>query len=47
MAIGILHISDADVSGEDSVASFVDQCSSIQQGMTTTITATITCIVQL
>ena len=32
---------NADVSGEDSVASFVDQCSSIQQGMTTTITATI------
>lgn len=32
---------NADVSGEDSVASFVDQCSSIQQGMTTTITATV------
>lgn len=32
---------NADVSGEDSVASFVNQCSSIQQGMTTTITATV------
>lgn len=32
---------NADVSGEDSVASFVDQCSSIQQGMSTTITATV------
>ena len=32
---------NADVSGKDSVASFVDQCSSIQQGMTTTITATV------
>lgn len=32
---------NADVSGEDSVASFVDQCSSIQQGITTTITATV------
>lgn len=32
---------NADVYGEDSVASFVDQCSSIQQGMTTTITATV------
>lgn len=32
---------NADVSGEDSVASFIDQCSSIQQGMTTTITATV------
>ena len=32
---------NADVSGEDSVASFVGQCSSIQQGMTTTITATV------
>lgn len=32
---------NADVSGEDSVASFVDQCSSIQQGMTTTIIATV------
>lgn len=32
---------NADVSGEDSVASFVDQCSSIQQGMATTITATV------
>lgn len=32
---------NADVSGEDTVASFVDQCSSIQQGMSTTITATV------
>lgn len=29
---------NADVSGEDSVASFIDQCSSIQQGMTTSLT---------
>lgn len=32
---------NADVSGEDSVTSFIDQCSSIQQGMSTTITATV------